>query len=302
MQTKAFFGPSGLTSTSANYYANLAKEANRNNQNYLANVHFYSTAIRIIGDTGSGTIQEGVTPGELQIIEQTIANIGSLNSLIAFFREAIKEKERLAKEVANWEDKEAHDAFNVRHKALQDSKPVHPTYIDEQDVILTWTIGEQEKYLSLEAEAAALGKYIHEDGCISQARIDLMKRVANPKSVKENGRDTIIYEYMPTVNANEVDKMFFRLQARHRAVQAELNGMKKRIQDTIEAHKVKVDEEYRLAFQKWNSDMNAMSRELIELNNAESAKRQELSQEVQDLKIVVPNRLKPVLESLQNAE
>ena len=300
MQTKAFFGKEGLTSTSANHYANLAKEVNRNNQNYLANVRFYSESIAIIGDADKGgVIREGTPTSELNAIANTIICVGQLNSLIAFFREAIKEKERLTIEVANWEDAEAHKQYLEREAALKAAKPTLQPYITEEPVKESWSIGEQEKYLSLEAEAAAIGKYIHEDGCISQARIDLMKRTSNPKSVNENGRDTIIHSYTPTADFAEVDKMFFNLQNRHREVQAELNGMKKRIKDAIEADKVEKNEQYRLAYQKWNAEMNALSREFTEILNVESAKRQQLSQEVQALKIVVPNRLKDVFEALQ---
>lgn len=299
MEKKAFFCPDGLTSTSANHYANLAKEAGRAKANYLANVQFYSEGVSVIGTEDGGIIRDGSKPDDLPKILRTIDEIAQLNSLIAFFREAIKEKERLGNEAANWRDEQARADFDERYKTCK--KPVKGVYLTEDGVKSCWSVGEQEKYLSLEAEAAALGKYIHEDGCISKARVALMDKVMNPKSVNVAGRDTIIYDYIPTVEPDDVDKMFFRLQARHRAVQAELNGMKKRIEDAIAADKLRVDEEYRNALAKWNAEEQAYDREQQQIVAAESIERQRLQQEVAALKIVVPNRLKNVFEMLKES-
>ena len=299
METKSFFGPVGLTSTSANHYANLAKETARGIHNYLDNVKFYTTKISVIGQEDA-TISNGMLPEKLSTIPDGLKLISGLNSLIAFLREAIKEKDRLATEASEWEDKEVHSEFDARYSALLGRRPVRAEYITKEDIIKSWSIGEQEKYLSLEAEAATLGKYIHEDGCISKARINLMTVTSSPVSVKENGRDTIIYRYTPTVTKEEVDDMFFHLQARHREVQAELNGMKKRIDDALDSNKLEVDEAYRLAYQSWSAEKNAMDRELQQICEEDSKKRKQLALEVQNLKIAVPNRLKDIFDSLQS--
>lgn len=48
MENKVFFGESGLTSTSANHVANLAKEFISSNENYLNNISFINCKIGII--------------------------------------------------------------------------------------------------------------------------------------------------------------------------------------------------------------------------------------------------------------
>ena len=302
MEKKAFFGEGGLTATSANHYANLAKEARRNCENYLANARFYSTRISVIGNDEGGVISEGLDENGLVKIEETVKRIAELNGLTAFFREAIKEKERLAKAAASWEDEAKREELRTRGEYVRTIKPTREAYITEDDVKNGWSVGEQEKYLSLEAEAAAYGKYIHEDGCISEARIDLMKKLTNPKSVKENGRDTIIYTYEPTIDAEDVDAVFFRMQAHHREVQAELNGMKKRIQDAIDLNKLEVDERYRVALQQWNLEGQKIDREYVEVAEAERVERMRLMKEVEALRIVVPNRLNDVFLYLKNMQ
>lgn len=299
METKSFFGVAGLTSTSANHYANLAKEMARKVQSHLENVRFFNTDIRIIGENAKTNISQGLPVDKFDSIHTAIHAVSKCNSLIAFFREAIKEKERLTKEAENWEDVEKHRDYSIRRMEHDKAKPVRGAEMSEQDVIESWTVGEQEKYLSLEAEAAAYGKFIHEDGKLSQARRELMRVKSNPNSVKENGRDTIIYSYTPTAEQEDVDELFFDLQSHYREVQAELNGMKKRIKDTIDEHNTQVNETYRVALKKWNLECREFDREFESIVEDDSKKRQEMLKEVQALKIVVPNRLKDIFQALQ---
>lgn len=299
METRSFFGQSGLTSTSANHFANLAKEVVRKLKTYLESLKFYSTNISIIGSPTNGTINVGNSVEEFKTIKSSLESIAKLNSLIAFFREAIKEKERLTKEAKEWEDDEVRKAYDIHYHEIYQTQPHKATYLTEEEVIESWSIGEQEKFLSLEAEAAVLGKFIHEDGALSNARVDLMHKISHPISVNENGRDTIIYNYTPTASQEVVDELFFELQTKHRKIQAELNGMKKTIEDTITQHNIKVDNDYRLALQEFNAKKSKLDDEMQEIVEAENKKRQEMLLEVQALKIVVPNRLKDIFEELQ---
>ena len=298
MEIKSFFSNEGITSTSANYYCNMAKEAARKIKNALENVRFYSETVNVIGMPDGGTVSNGITADNLDTIKSGLDCIAKLNAFTAFMREAIKEKERLYKEASNWVDEKAEEEFRAKMNAHRMVEPDSPKYITEEDVKKGWTVGEQEKYLSLEAEAAAYGKYIHEDGCISAARIDLMNKIANPRSVSVNGRDTIFRNYTPTVSQEDVDDLFFNLQAHYREVQAELNGMKKRIQDAITEQKLKADEEYRSFYQVWSQEMKDLQREERDIVNREKIERTKRCEEVQKLKIVIPHRLKETFDYL----
>lgn len=299
METKAFFGATGLTSTSANHICNIIREKTRSMHNYLSNVQFYSTSMSIIGTEECGTTHIGNPTEGLPNIEQVIMQIAQMNSLTAFFMEAVKEKERLQKEAEMWVDAQGREEFEAKQNELKARKPVRANYMTDEDVRRSWSVGELEHYLSLEATAAALGKYIHEDGPISQARVELMQVMMKPKKVKEAGRDTIIYTYTPTADSDKVDEMYFRLQKQHRETQAELNGMKKRIVDALNENKAKVDEEYGIALGRWNLEKRALDAEYQEFLEDESRSRMNRIQQVAGLKIVVPNRLKDIYESLK---
>lgn len=299
MQTKAFFGTEGLTSTSANHIANLAKEANREHQNYLASIQFYSERIGIIGTPERVLAQEGVNLEGLSKVKTAIESIAENNALIAFIREAIKEKERLEKEAKSWKNEVAREALELRRK--ENVSPSQPVHVTEEDMFAKLTVGQVEHYLTLEAQCSVIGKYIHEGGALSNARIDAMQKVTHPRTVKENGRDTIVTEYELTVSTDNIDAVYFDFQALHRSYQSELNGMKKAMIDDAQAINLKMDEDYRFARTQYLHVNAELDREEQKIEMDEREKRQELLRKVQNLKIVIPNRLKGAYAALMKS-
>ena len=72
---KIFFAENGLTSTSANHIANLAKEMYQESVNSLENLQFYDESLTLLGAVGSTPIKSGATPSDLELIPTTIENI-----------------------------------------------------------------------------------------------------------------------------------------------------------------------------------------------------------------------------------
>ena len=298
IKTLNFFGENGITSTSANHVANLAKEAVRNVHEKLAATRFYSETVSLLTGGNEAIVRKGMNVDAVETLPDLVGSIAHANSLIAYLREAIKEKERRMNEALEYEDVEARLANKAKREALFAASPVKEAYPMEEQVKMTWSIGEQEKYLSLEAEAAALGKFIHEDGYMSVARIDLMNKLNNPSKVDLNGSETVIHKYTPTVDIVTVDKVFNELQIRYRTIQAELNGMKKRVQDTIVNEKLRIDQEYARAKREYAQRLKDLDNELNDISNQEDVRRNELLKEVQALKIVIPNRLRSIYDAL----
>lgn len=298
IKTLSFFGDNGLSSTSANHVANLAKEAVRKYRYALESINFCKESISVIGDKTATVVEEGTDYDTLKSIPGLIQKIASANSLIAFLREAIKEKEHRLMQAQTYVDERRKDALQKEYQEILRERPVHAEYPTEETVRLEWTVGEQEKYLSLEAEAAALGKAIHEDGPLSSARIDLMNKILKPNRVAANGRDTIIYQYSPRVRVEDVDIVYDSLQKRFRSVQAELNGMKKRVEDIILECKLTIDSAYNNSMREYNARMSDWERRNNEFEREMDIKEKELVKEVQNLKIVIPNRLKPMYDLL----
>ena len=94
-----FFGDAGLTSTSANHVANLAKEYVQNIETELANCSFYRESVALIGTKDFNILSEGMDDEAVKKIPNLLQKVSEANSLIAWLREAIKAKKTLTEQV-----------------------------------------------------------------------------------------------------------------------------------------------------------------------------------------------------------
>lgn len=277
-----YFGESGLTSTSANYICNLAKESYEKLESKLNATSFLEEYITIIGARAETRVSLA-SKELLNTAPVMLKEIYNLKSLIAWLREAIKEKENLFK---------ANKAFvSEEHAILIANKPIREEYLTEQDVIESWSVKEQEEYLSLETKCAVIGKYIHPNGPLSRAKKDLSFRISHPIVTECSGRDTIVRRYQAVTTEEEVDALFFSLQNKHRELQAQLNGIKHKIEVIIREDMQSKDEEYRL-------ELEAYHAKLAELREEDKRTRIERDKEIEALKIIIPNDLKATYDSL----
>lgn len=270
-----------LTSTSANHIANLAKEYIQGVETQLNNICFFNTEVALVGSVGgTSTIQIGGTPEVLNNLQSLLEGVAQAKSLIAWLREGIKAKENLMKSL---------QAFSLDDWCRENgiAKPETPDYghiLTEVEYYASLPIKERNRYYQLETEAAVFGKYIHPDGYLSDARKKLKDKLQHPHEVDGKGRDALIYTYTPTVAVVEVDSVFFELQKKHREIQAQLNAIKYNCEQAINESTNKVNTEYMAASQKYQA-------ELKDVLGAFKTWKDEKSQEYSKLKIVVPNSL-----------
>lgn len=269
-----------LTSTSANHIANLAKEYIQSVETLLNNICFFNIEVALVGSNGANIIQTGGTSEVLNNLQSLLGGVAQAKSLIAWLREGIKAKENLMKDLQNigLED------WCEENGLAYPEAPKRGHVLTETEYYASLPIKERNRYYQLETEAAVLGKYIHPDGHLSDARKELKDKLQHPHEVDGKGRDALIYTYTPTVNVAEVDNVFFELQKKHREVQAQLNAMKYNCEQAINESTSKVNTEYMIASQKYQA-------ELKDILGAFKTWNDEKSQEYSKLKIVVPNSL-----------
>ncbi len=280
----AFFGPQGLTAASANHIADMAKENYQAIEKRFSLMDFHKKTVALIGSSDETVLSYGTSKEQFAGIQEDLNEVVDLKRLIVYLREAIKAKETLAEEAGN--------ITSEKLDRLLEDRPAKEPELTEREVMDSWPVKERNRYLSLETKCAVIGKFIHPDGDYSAARSLYMERMAAPKSVKENGRDTLVYTYYPNVDATEVEALFFSLQAEHRSAQAELNGMKHNIEQTIAKDKAEKSGRWTAAHEKWAADV-ALARE--ELNR----ERERKSKEVEAFKIVIPDNLRQIYEKLR---
>lgn len=269
-----------LTSTSANHIANMAKEYIQGMETQLNNVSFLNVEVGLISANAHNVIQEGTSREVLSSIPSMLESIAQAKSLIAWLREAIKAKNDLINRLQSV----SLDDWCEENGVEKPLSPVAPHVLTEQEYYASLPIKERNRYYQLETVAAVLGKYIHPDGHLSNARKELKDKIYHPHKVDGKGRDALIYTYTPTTSIAIVDNVFYELQKKHREIQAQLNAMKYSCEQAINESTNKVNTEYMAASQKYQA-------ELKDVLGAFKTWKDEKSQEYSKLKIVVPNSL-----------
>lgn len=279
---KEFFGKNGLTSTSANHIANIAKEFYNKLETEVNNISAFTVTAKVIGSEDTLVTHIGTTNEEFSEVDVKLRKIAECKGLIAYLREAIKERERLFDSICTYTDEAARDKL---------VKPRLEREITADVVKSSWPISELIRYYRLEAKCAVLGKYIHEEGVLNKLRKNFYKTLQNPINVVGSGRDTIAETLTPTIFQEELENKFFALQEEYRNTQAELNGMKHSIDEAIEKDKIEKENKY-------SKEYDAYAVELEKISNAEVEKRNVALAELQKLKIVIPTRFKSIYDEI----
>ena len=279
---KIFFGESGLTTTSANYTANICKELYRGLEQELQAIVFYTTTVKLLDSSEVNLIREGVTT--VSDVKQKLQDIAQLKSLIAWLREAIKAKERLIKEAENT----SYEDYGLEVP----ERPERAEYITEDDVIGMWGIKQRNRYYFLDTLCATIGQYIHPDGTFAKEREQLQKILHEPHKVSGSGRDTLLYNYTASVAPGDVEDSFMDLQQTYRGYQAELNSLKHQVQEAVQLDQATKNGQYSLELQNWQGQMAVIDAVLKE-------KRHQATVAAQNLKIIIPDSLKPIYEKIQ---
>lgn len=275
----AFFAENGLTATSANHLSNIAKENYMAIERQMAKLEFYRTAVSLIGDSEEAVVSCGTGPERFSQIRKWVEEVCACKSLIAYLREAIKAKDKLTMDLDDYGAEEIQE--------LSEKEPEKEDRLTFEQVLDSWPIKERNRYLGLETRCAVIGKFIHPDGEYSEARKHFTDRMLSPKELHENGKDTLVYSYYPNIDGQEIDALFFELQAEHRKAQAELNGMRNEISRLI-------DEDWRRKSDAWSVEHEKWSESMIRLKERIMREKEDRSKEIENLRIVIPDSLKPI--------
>lgn len=286
---KIFFSEQGLTSTSANHISNLAKEYYTDLEEQLNFGSFYTTTVALVGKQDIHIVETGVQPEFLNQIKDSLEDIASAKSLIAWLREALKAKDNLQKEINLLSEEEVADILHlVLPKMPEKEKP-----ISVDDYFATLNIKERNRYYYLETLCAVYGTYIHPKGNLSVKRKKLYDKLNHEYLVSGEGRDALIYHYTPSVNKEDIEETFFNLQAKYREYQAELNGMKHLMELAVSESTDSVNDKYAIATKEYADKLQSIRAEIIRYKTAKLT-------EIRNLKIRIPDSLKGIYNKINS--
>ena len=289
---EVFFGDHGITSTSANHLANLAKELIRSAEEKLNNLSFVTTRIDIIGSQNQEgkIIQKGIDETFLSEIKPLIERIAEFNRFCSWIREAIKAKESELlkidyKNFSEW----------LEENKIKLEMPELKTEVKIEDIVEGFNIKERNELYSLEAVASTIGKLIHKKGNISLARAELQQSLIKPYSATGEGQNTLIFAHNPSVEEKKVDEVFVDLQKWHRSVEQRLNRLKYSIRRKVTDEKIRLGNKKRLEREIFENKKKDL---MFRFNEWKIQENERIS----NLKIVIPEDLQKTYDYLSSLE
>lgn len=276
-----------LTTTSANHIANMAKECYKATESKLDDVEFYTTEISLLIGGNTRTLKKGVEDFFLAGVRDNLLKIAQLKSLIAWLREGIKAKDRLIAEARNLTRREVAEKLGITLPNV----PEKYTRLSEDDVIATWNIAQRNRYYYLDTLCSTFGGYIHPGEAFAEAKERLSKALNEAVKSSGTGRETVLYSYIPTVSEDDVEETFFALQNEYRGYQAELNSLKHQIEVALQEDDREKSQKELLEAQAYRDENSLVEAQIADY-------KREALKVAQSLKIVIPNSLKSIYETI----
>ena len=281
MTKNDMLGKDGLTVTSANHVANIAKEMYEAAESRLKAMKLCSRDFTLAVNGKNYRVENESEKADLETLGATLREIGELKSLIAYLREGIKAKEALNRDEAF----EAHIDGLIKEGRKDLARPTLTAAPTFETKFGELTAEQKARYYALEAKCATIGKYIHPDGVFAQARDAYFEHKQNPIEVVGSGQEAEVYEYTSNFTAEEVNEAFFALQKEYRSMQAELNKLKAEVDEKVADETTKLNSETAAALQLWTE--------------ARKAERLKYSEAVKALRVVIPQNLLGVYEKVK---
>ena len=294
-----YFGEEGMTSTSANHVSAMANVMVQDIKNRLMGLRLYEKSIRVIGDA---EVTVETVNNTLPDIAEGVKQICKANALIAWLREAVKERENAQTYIQNM----TLDDWMKKQGIEKPTSPVPPTmprinFQDYATILDTGlTVKEYNRFVELNSALAVYGDMIHEKGLLTRQKSELQRIRQNPTEVKESGRDTIITQYRVDVNIDtDLDKLYTQLQSEYRQLQAEKNGIEAKFSNLAMDYQTRKMDEWKAAKAQFDRDCMAVNSQLVGYDAQMKEWKKQRLEDLAALKIIIPNDLKALYKELQ---
>lgn len=293
-----YFGEEGMTSTSANHVSAMANVMVQDIKNRLMGLRLYEKSIRVIGDA---EVTVETVNNTLPDIAEGVKQICKANALIAWLREAVKERENAQTYIQNM----TLDDWMKKQGIEKPASPVPPTMprINFQDYATILDTGlsvkEYNRFVELNSALAVYGEMIHEKGLLTRQKNELAHIMQNPTEVKESGRDTIITTYKVSPQMTDLDKLYTELQAEYRRLQAEKNGIEAKFSNLAIDYQTRKMDEFKTAKAKYDHDLWVVNSQLVGYDTEMKEWKKARLDELAALKIIIPKDLKAIHQYLK---
>ena len=289
----------GMTSTSAQHVSAMANVMVQDIKQHIMGLRLYEKSIRVIGDA---EVTVETVNNTLPEIAESVKRICKANALIAWLREAVKEREQAQKYVSDmslddWMKKQGIE------KPVSPEPPQMPriNFQDYKTILDTGlSVKEYNRFVELNSALAVYGEMIHEKGLLTRQKSELARIMQNPTEVKESGRDTIITTYKVDVNISaDIDNLYTELQSEYRKLQAEKNGIESKFSNLAMDYQTRKNDEWKAAKAQYDRDLQKVNSELVGIQTQMKEWKKQRLEELAALKIIIPDALKPLYKELK---
>ena len=294
-----YFGEEGMTSTSAQHVSAMANVMVQDIKQHLMGLRLYEKSIRVIGDA---EVTVETVNNTLPEISEGVKQICKANALIAWLREAVKEREQAQQYIQDM----TLDKWMELQGIEKPASPVPPmmpkiNFQDYKTILDTGlSVKEYNRFVELNSALAVYGEMIHDKGLLTRQKNELARILQNPTEVKESGRDTIITTYKVDVNVSvDIDKLYTELQSEYRKLQAEKNGIEAKFSNLAMDYQTRKMEEWKAAKSQYDRDLTRVNSELVGIQTQMQEWKKQRLEELAALKIIIPNDLKALYKELQ---
>ena len=294
-----YFGDEGMTSTSANHVSAMANVMVQDIKQRLMGLRLYEKSIRVIGDA---EVTVETVNNTLPEIADGMKQICKANALIAWLREAVKEREQAQKYVQDM----TLDDWMKKQGIENPAKPVPPTmprinFQDYKTILDTGlTVKEYNRFVELNSALAVYGDMIHGTGLLTRQKNELARIMKNPTEVKESGRDTIITTYKIDIEqAACIDEIYTQLQSEYRKLQAEKNGIEAKFQNLAMDYQTRKMDDWKAAKAEYDRETGRVCSQLAGYEAQMREWKKQRLDELAALKIIIPRDLRTIYDSLK---
>lgn len=287
-ENKVFFGESGITSTSATYLCNIARELLKDIESSLNSISFITEEVTLFGSENKIRTKEGYNLSELSDLDSKLTKAAQLKAFIAWMSEGIK-----AKDV---------ESERLKEYTLSDFTKDFPEYIVQRSENSTLdinyglgklSISERVKYLFSEALTSSIGKYIHNNGALRKAYSELLNIAHNKVNITTEAKDSIVVvtNKIPSVDTKEVEKIMLKYQDLRRENEKVLNSLKSKVKDYDHEYQMYLNLEQKVDVESYKEDMEIVR---SKYNEYVLNKRSE----IENFKIIIPDELRDIYNTL----
>ena len=289
----------GMTSTSAQHVSAMANVMVQDIKQHIMGLRLYQKSIRVIGDA---EVTVETVNNTLPEIAESVKRICKANALIAWLREAVKEREQAQKYVSDMSLDDWMKKQGIEKPAVPQPPQMPRINFQDYNTILDTglTVKEYNRFVELNSALAVYGEMIHEKGLLTRQKSELARIMQNPTEVKESGRDTIITTYKVDVNISaDIDNLYTELQSEYRKLQAEKNGIEAKFSNLAMDYQTRKMDEWKAAKAQYDRDLQKVNSELVGIQTQMNDWKKQRLEELAALKIIIPDALKPLYKELK---